>query len=224
MPEPQAGSKTFRATLERYRQKGVNWVIIRLPFSVDKAWKTRGIVRVNVEINGFNYRTAAFPTRSGQHFLIVNKKMQVAGRIAPGGTGVFTLTPDFSTRVIQLPKELETALNEERALRKFWDRLSYSVRKWLVDPVADAKSPDTRRRRAERVAENVMEALDAEHDLPPLIRLAFARHPGAEQAWKRLSETQRRHNLIAIFYYRAPESRLKRIEILIERTLKIENL
>src|SRR5262245_50664106 len=157
MPATQAGSKTIRATLERFRQKGVNWVIIRLPFSVEKLWKTRGIVRVNVEVNGFNYRTAVFPTRSGQHFLVVNKKMQKAGRLAPGGIGVFTLTPDFSPRAIQLPEELETALNEDRALRKWWDRLSYSARKWLVEPVADAKSPATRRRRAERVAENVME-------------------------------------------------------------------
>jgi uncharacterized protein YdeI (YjbR/CyaY-like superfamily) len=222
MPEAQAGSKTIRATRERLRQKGVNWVIIRLPFSVEKLWKTRGIVRVNVEVNGFNYRTAIFPTRSGQHFLVVNKKMQKAGRIAPGGTGVFTLTPDFSARTIQLPQELEAALNEDRALRKWFDRLSYSTRKWLVEPVADAKSPATRRRRAQRVAENVMEAMDAYHDLPPTIRLAFARHPGAELAWQRLTETQRRHNLVAIFFYRTPESRMRRIEILIEQTLKID--
>jgi uncharacterized protein YdeI (YjbR/CyaY-like superfamily) len=221
MFETQAGSKTIRAPLERLRQKGVNWVIIHLPFSVEKVWKTRGIVRVNVEVYGFNYRTAVFPTRSGRHFL-VNKKMQKAGRIAPGGIGVFTITPDFSPRTIQLPKELESALNEDRALRKWFDRLSYSARKWLVEPVADAKSPVTKRRRALRVAENVMEAMDAYNDLPPMIRLAFARHPGAEQAWKRLTETQRRHNLVAIFFYRTPESRMKRIEVLIERTLKIE--
>src|SRR5689334_16150713 len=140
MPETQAGSKTIRATLEPFRQKGVNWVIVRLPFSVEKLWKTRGIVRVNVKVNGFNFRTAVFPTRSGRHFLVVNKKMQKAGRIAPGGTGVFTLTPDFSPRAIQLPKELEAALNEDRALRKWWDRLSASAHKWLVDPIADAKS------------------------------------------------------------------------------------
>jgi uncharacterized protein YdeI (YjbR/CyaY-like superfamily) len=222
MPGAQAPSKTFSATLERFRQKGVNWVIARLPFSVEKLWKTRGTVRVNVEVNGFNYRTAVLPTRSGQHFFIVNKKMQKAGRFLPGGMGKFTLTPDFSPRVIQLPKELETALNEDRALRKWWERLSYSARKWLVDPVADAKSPDVRRRRAQRVAENVMEAMDADEDLPPMIRLAFARHPGAEQAWRRLTDHQRRHNLIAIFHYRTPETRLKRIETLIERTLKID--
>jgi uncharacterized protein YdeI (YjbR/CyaY-like superfamily) len=222
MPETQADSKTFRGTLERFPGNGLNWVIVRLPFSVKKRWKTRGTLRVNVEVNGFQYRTAVFPTRMGQHFLLVNKKMQKAARIAPGSTAAFTLTPDFSPRVIQLPKELETALSEDRALRSWFDRLSYSIRKWLVGLVADAKSPDTPRKRAERVAENVMEAMDAEYDLPPMIRLAFARHPGAEQAWRKLTETQRRNSLLAIFYYRTPESRLNRVNKLIEKILKVD--
>jgi len=222
MPETEVDSKTFRGTLERLRGNGLNWVIVRLPFSVEKRWKTRGTLRVNVEVNGFQYRTALFPTRMGQHFLLVNKKMQKAARIALGSTAEFTLTPDFAPRVIQVPKELETALSEDRALRKWFDRLSYSARKWLVDPIADAKSLDTRRKRAERVAETVMEAMEAEHDLPPMIRLAFSRHPGAEQAWRKLTETQRRHNLLAVFFYRTPESRLNRLNKLIEQTLKID--
>ncbi|PYR81228.1 MAG: hypothetical protein DMG18_16680, partial [Acidobacteria bacterium] len=78
MSEPQSDSKTFRATLERFRGNGLNWVIVQLPFSVEKRWKTRGTLRVNVEVNGFHYRTALFPTGAGQHFLLVNKKMQKA--------------------------------------------------------------------------------------------------------------------------------------------------
>ncbi len=50
-----------------------------------------------------------------------------------------------------------------------------------------------------------------------MIRLAFARHPGAEQAWRKLTAIQRRQNLLAIFYYRTPESRLNRIEKLIAK-------
>src|SRR4051812_19848445 len=153
-------SKTFRATLERLQGNGLNWVIIYIPFSVERQWKTRGTLRVNAEINGIALRAALLPTRSGRHFMIVNKKMQQAARIVPGSSAVFTLTPDLSPRIIQLPAELETALNEDRALRKWFDRLSYSVRKWLVNQLADAKPADPRRRRAERIAENVMEAME----------------------------------------------------------------
>jgi len=108
-------------------------------------------------------------------------------------------------------------LNEERALHNWFDRLSYSIRKWVVDQVANGKSPETRQNRAERVAESLMAAMDAEQDLPPMIRLAFSRHPGAEQAWRNLTAIQRRQNLLAIFFYRTPESRLNRIEKLIAK-------
>jgi uncharacterized protein YdeI (YjbR/CyaY-like superfamily) len=212
-------SKTFRATLEPLRANGLNWTIARLPFGVEKIWKTRGILKVRVRVNGFEYRTALFPTRKGQHFLLVNKKMQKAARIAPGSTAAFTVTPDLSPREIHLPQELERALSEDRALRKWFDRIPYSVRKWLSDMVADAKSPDTRRKRAERVAEQAMETMDAEQDLPPMIRIAFRRNPAAEEGWRKMTANQRRQHLLAVFYYRTPESRIKRLERVIEQTL-----
>ena len=212
-------SKTFRAPLEPLRSNRLNWTIARLPFNVEKTWKSRGILKVYVTINSLEYRTSLFPTRKGEHFLLVNKKMQKEARIAPGMIVTFTVRPDLSPRQPELPRELEDALNEDRALRKWFDRLSYSVRKWLSDLVAEAKSAGTRRKRADRVAEQVMEAMDAENDLPPMIRLAFARNPGAEQAWKTMTPIQRRHGLLAVFYYRTPESRTRRLEKLIEQAL-----
>jgi uncharacterized protein YdeI (YjbR/CyaY-like superfamily) len=213
MPETKADSKTIRAKLARLQGNGVSWVIVRVPFSVEKRWKTRGNLRVHIEVNGFQYRTALLPTRSGQHFFIVNKKMQKAARIGPGNIASFILTPDFSPRVTHLPKELEAALNEDRTLRKWFEKkLSYSIRKWFVDQVANAKSPQTRLKRAERLAERLLETMEAEYDLPPMMRLAFARHPGSEQAWLKKTETQRRLDLLAVFHYRTPESRLNRLE------------
>jgi hypothetical protein len=94
--------------------------------------------------------------------------------------------------------------------------LSYSVRKWLSDLVDGAKSPNTRRQRADRVAEQVMQAMEAEKELPPFVRLEFRRIPGAESAWKRMTDIQRRNHLLAIFYYRTPQSQAKRIRRIFE--------
>ena len=57
-----------------------------------------------------------------------------------------------------------------------------------------------------------MDAMEAEKELPPMIRIFFARNPEAEQAWKTMTAIQRRNNLLAIFYYRTPDSRLRRLE------------
>jgi uncharacterized protein YdeI (YjbR/CyaY-like superfamily) len=205
--------------LEPLHANRLNWTIVRLPFSVQKTWKSRGMLKVCVTINGLEYRTSLFPTRKGEHFLLVNKKMQKAARISLGSVASFTVSPDLSPRKLELPRELEETLDEYKVLRKWFDRLSYSIRKWLSDIISEGKSADTRRKRANRVAEQVMETMEAEHDPPPMIRLAFSRNPGAEQAWKEMTPIQRRHGLLAVFYYRTPESRMRRLEKLIEQAL-----
>jgi uncharacterized protein YdeI (YjbR/CyaY-like superfamily) len=212
MPRAKSASKTFNATLEKFSGNGLNWVIARLPIQVEKVWGTRGMLKVRVRVNGFEYRTSLFPTGKGEHYLLVNKKVQKAAKIGPGKDATFVVEPDLEARELQIPPELEQSLKQVRRLKKWFDTLSHSVRKWLSDLVSEAKSPETRRRRAQRVAEQVMAAMEAEHDLPPMVRLAFSRIPGAVQTWQNMTEKQRRHNLLAIFYYQTPESRLRRIE------------
>jgi uncharacterized protein YdeI (YjbR/CyaY-like superfamily) len=214
MPRAKSASvsKTFNSTLERFSGNGLNWVIARLPIEVEKVWGTRGMLKVRVRVNGFEYRTSLFPTGKGEHYLLVNKKVQKAAKIGPGKEATFVVEPDLESREVQIPPELEQSLKQDRGLRKWFDALSRSARKWLSDLVSEAKSPETRRRRAERIAEQVMEAMEAEKELPPMVRLAFSRIPGAFQTWKNMTEKQRRHNLLAIFYYQNPESRQRRFE------------
>src|SRR5207253_11462208 len=58
-----------------------------------------------------------------------------------------------------------------------------------------SKSRDACMRRAEQIAERLLTAMEAERDLPPILKAAFARDPRAYQGWQRMSPTQRRHQL-----------------------------
>src|SRR6185436_8958605 len=209
-------SKTFRGTLERLHGNGVSWVIVRLPFSVEKTWGSRGLRRVHAQVNGLDYRMALFPVRGGKHFILINNKIQKAAGLKEGNVATFTLAPDLEPRELTLPKELERTLNQDGAIRKWFDRLNFSIRKWMVDYISDAKTADTRRIRAGRIAEQILETMEAELELPPIIRLAFNRNPGAEQAWRSMTETQRRHNLLSLFHIRTPQSRMRRIQRMID--------
>jgi|SRR5579884_2735035 len=205
-------SKTFRATLERLRGNGLNWTIVRLSFDAEKVWGVRGMLRVRVRCGDVEYATSLFPVRAGGHFILIKKAVQRQARLRVGDEAIFTITPDLQPRDLKLPPELEKALKQDRALRKWFDCLNYTIRKWLSDLVDNAKSPSARANRADRVAEQVFQAMDAERELPPFLRLAFSRIPGAEKAWQNMTEKQRRHNLLAIFFYQSPEARQKRIE------------
>jgi hypothetical protein len=63
-------------------------VIIRIPLDVAKTWGTRGRLKVKGEINGFPFRTSLFPSRDSGHIMIVNKRMQVSAKAAPGPSPV----------------------------------------------------------------------------------------------------------------------------------------
>jgi uncharacterized protein YdeI (YjbR/CyaY-like superfamily) len=218
--QPKQISKSFHATLERLRSN-LGWVVIRIPFNVQNTWGTRGMFRVKGEINGFAFRTSLFPTRKGEHFLLVNKKMQAGAHATEGTTAEFLLEPDTEERVAVVPAEFKRILAEDRSFRRWFDALSYSIRKWISDWIVQPKSPAARVRRAEQVAEQLFSAMEAERELPPALKLAFTRDPRALEGWNLMSPSHRRGQLIAIFYYRSPDARARRIEKVVAEAIAL---
>ena len=203
--------KTFRAPLERIQSR-LGWTIIRIPFDVSKVWGTRGQLRVKGEINGFAFRTSLFPARGGGHILLVNKRMQKGGDVRQGMSAQFRLQPDLEERVAIVPVELKRFFREDALLRKWFEALNYSTRSEIGKWITQVKSQEARGRRAEQMAERLLAVMDAEHELPPILRVAFARDPRALEGWRQMSPSQRRRHLFGIFYYRTPEARSRRID------------
>ena len=203
--------KTFQAVLERSGSR-LNWVIIRIPFDVAKLWSKRGQMPVRGDVNGFAFRTSLFPDGKGNHVMLVNKRMQAGARAVAGMMARFRLEPDTDKRTVTESAELKRLLAEEKSLRRWFDRLNYSTRneinKWITQP----KSVEARERRAEQVAEQLLATMDAERELPPVLQVAFARNPRAREGWEKMSPSRRRSQLLAVFYYRSPEARARRVE------------
>jgi len=65
----------------------------------------------------------------------------------------------------------------------------------------------------------LLATMDAELDLPPVLKRAFASDPHAYRGWQSMTPLQRRHQLLGIFYYRSPESRDRRITKMLEDAL-----
>ena len=202
-------------------QSNLGWVIVWIPFNVHKTWGSRGNFRIKGEINGFPFRTSLFPTRKGIHFLLVNKKMQSGANVSAGNTADFLLEPDTAERIISTPPELQRLLAQTKPLLRWYGALSYSYRKWFTDSVNQPKSPAARARRAEQLAEQLLSAMEAERELPPALKLAFTRDPRALEGWNLMSPIQRRAQLIAIFYYRSPDARARRIDKVVESAITL---
>jgi uncharacterized protein YdeI (YjbR/CyaY-like superfamily) len=219
MPAAKPVAKTFQAVLERPEDR-LRWVTVRVPLDVAKTWGQRGQLRIQGEINGFSFRSALFPTRTGEHFLIVNKKMQAGGKTAPGLTAKFRLQPDTTPRVtVPPPKELLRELGQSKRLLKFYESFTpsrkYEIAKWI----SQVKSQEARKRRSQQLAKRLMETLEAERELPPMIEMAFRQNPLVRERWSQLSPSHRRRHLFSIFYYREPEARMRRVAKVIDEML-----
>jgi uncharacterized protein YdeI (YjbR/CyaY-like superfamily) len=145
--------------------------------------------------------------------------MQAGAQARAGDTAHFQLQPDLEKREVTAPPELKSALSEERSLLRWFDKLSYSIRKWIADWITQPKSTEARVRRAEQIAEQLLSTMEAERELPPVLKAAFARDPRAVQGWQLMSPTRRRHELLSIFHYRNPESRNRRVAKTVQEAL-----
>ena len=217
----KSSAKTFTATLEPLRN-GLGWVIAKVPFDIDKAWPARNRLRVRGEIEGFAFRTSLFAeSRGGGHFVLVNKKMQAGARARVGARVRMRLEPDLEERPAVIPAELETALKGDRTLRKWFEAMSPSMRREIGKWVGEPKGAETRVKRAERMAERLMQAMEGEKVLPPVLRVAFQRQPRALEGWNNMTATQRRNHLLGIFYYESVEARERRAAKAVEAALEV---
>lgn len=217
---PPQNAKTFRATLERLGT-GPYWVAARVPVDLKKAWPDWRNRRVRGSINGFEFQTSLFPVKEKGFMFVVNKKMQKGAAAGPGDTVHVRLEPDLTAQSYVEPKELTAVLRGERELRACFNAMTPSMRRGFAFLIDQAKTSETRMRRAEKIAETVMLAMEGEQIAPPILRAAFQRQPLAEQGWNAMTPIQRRHRLLGIFLLVSVEAQARRAAWVIKDCLRV---
>lgn len=213
--------KRFRAVLEPL-PGNLGWVIAHLPFDPASTWKKMLRLRVKVETGGQVFRTSLFPEASQRgYFVLVNKKMQKAAGVGLGGMIDFAIEPDLDERETAAPLELERFFKKEKALAKWYAKLSEANRRDFARWIDGVKSAEARTRRAEQAVERMLLAMDGEKVLPPVIDVAFRSRPSARKGWEQMSAVQRRGHLLGVFYYQSPEARNKRVGKVVEDCLRV---
>jgi hypothetical protein len=211
--------KKFKATLE-HGLPGLGWTVAKLPFDPHEAWKQMVRLRVRGEVNEIAFRTSLFPVQTGGMCVMLNKQVLRDAGLVLGSVAEITLAPDLDPRPAELPDELAALLDEEDGLREWYDSLSESMRREIGKWINGVKSDASRLKRCEQMAEQLMSAMEGEKDLPPVLVAAFKRRPRAKAGWVKLTETQRRQQLLAIFYYQGVDARERRVEKLCDEAEK----
>jgi hypothetical protein len=135
----------FRSVIEAARGGGA---VALIPPEVTTALGGLKQMRVTGTLNGTAFRSSTMPYR-GAFYLGVHKATREAAGVSVGDEVELTVLRDDSPRVLELAPELEAAFAEEPQLRERFDRLSFSRRRELAGPIAEARKPETRTARVE---------------------------------------------------------------------------
>ena len=136
----------FRTTIEAATGGGA---AAKIPPEVRDALGGNRQIRVTGTLNGLPFRSSTMPYRGG-FYVGVHKAAREAAGVDIGDEVTLTLVRDDSPRTLELASELEAALAAEPQLRERFDGLSFSRRRELADPIAEAKKPETRQARLEK--------------------------------------------------------------------------
>jgi uncharacterized protein YdeI (YjbR/CyaY-like superfamily) len=75
--------------------------------------------------------------------------------VAAGDTVEVGLELDTEPRVVEVPEDLAAALAAEPEAKDFYGTLNYSSQRRYVEPITDAKTPETRSRRIAKAVEDL---------------------------------------------------------------------
>ena len=105
---------------------------------------------VRVTIGSYTYRTTVAPM-GGQFWIPVSAENRAGAGINAGDELDVEIEIDTEPREVAVPADLAAALDADAAARQAFEKLSYSNKRLHVLSVEDAKTPETRQRRVEKV-------------------------------------------------------------------------
>jgi hypothetical protein len=130
---------------------------IEVPEKVVAALGSTKKPAVRVTINGHTYRSTV-ATMGGRFMLPLSAENREKAGVAAGDAVDVTVELDTEAREIVVPADLARALKGDAAAKAFFEGLSFSKQRGIVDPIEQAKAPETRARRIEKAMQNLRAA------------------------------------------------------------------
>ncbi len=139
--------QTFRTKLLKGDGDTTGFVI---PDKVVEALGQGKKPKVTVTINGgFSYPNTV-AVMGGQYMIGISKERRALTGVTGGEMIDVTLELDTAPRVMEVPPDLQKALDKDKAAKAYFATLSYSNQRRHIDPINQAKTPETRTRRIEK--------------------------------------------------------------------------
>jgi hypothetical protein len=136
----------FRTTI---KQAGKTATGIQIPDEVIQGLGAGKKPAVKLTVNGYSYRSTV-ATVDGNFMVGFNADHRAASGLEGGDDIDVEIELDTEPRTVDLPPDLEAALEAEPKAKATFDKLSNSMKGYHVSQVTGAKTDETRQRRIEK--------------------------------------------------------------------------
>jgi Domain of unknown function (DUF1905)/Bacteriocin-protection, YdeI or OmpD-Associated len=133
----------FRATVELAGKTATG---VQVPAEVVESLGAGKRPPVRVTINGYTYRSTIAPM-GGVFMLGISAEVREKSGVAAGDTIDVDIALDTEPREVTPPPDFLAALENDAEAKRFFERLSYSNTRRIVQSIEDAKSAETRQKR-----------------------------------------------------------------------------
>ena len=125
---------------------------VEVPAQVVEALGSTRRPLVKVTINGYTYRNAIAPM-GGVFMLGISEEVRNRSGVQGGDTIDVDVELDTQPREVEVPPELAKALAKDAKAKKYFESLSYSGKTRLTAPIANGKTPETRKKNLAKAME-----------------------------------------------------------------------
>ena len=122
---------------------------IEVPAAIVEAMGKGKRPPVKVTIAGHTYRSTV-AVMGGVYMVGVTNQFRKTSGVAAGDTVNVDIDLDTEERIVTVPPELADALAGDPKAKAFFEALSYSRKRLHTEPIASAKTDETRQRRLAR--------------------------------------------------------------------------
>lgn len=110
---------------------------------------------IKVMINGFIYRSTV-AVMGGAFMVAVSAENRAGAKVNGSDKIEVTIELDTEERAVEIPADFQKELDKNARAKEKFATLSYSRKKELVVPIADAKTEDTKLRRIEKALDMLL--------------------------------------------------------------------
>lgn len=127
---------------------------LEVPAEIVEAFGAGKRVPAWVTIGDHSYRSTVAPYR-GPYMIPLSYENASAAGVAAGQTITVEIVHDTAPRVVEVPSDLQAALDRSTSAQAAWSKLSFSHQNAHVLAINDAKTEETRARRVASAIEKL---------------------------------------------------------------------